>query len=142
MWGQGLPRSPDTLVLPGRVSGGPWPFLAAWPMPKEGELLWLEDLPGAQLQGARGRLGVLGWTHPQLWCLQPGSVFPGARGSTSEGLGRAGLRAVAWDARRWTPWGWQSHLSMLPAGALGTGSKPICLPGRSGRRRLSSLNCF
>lgn len=80
---------------------------------------------------------------PQLWCLEPGSVFPGAWGSTSpEGLGRAGLRAVAWDARHWTPRGWQSHLSKLPAGALGTGSKPICLPGRSGGRRLSSLNCF
>lgn len=40
-------------------------------------------------------------------------------------------------------WGWQSHLSRSPAGALGTGSKSISVPwGKSGCCLLGFLTVF
>lgn len=65
--------------------------------------------------------GGEGWTHPQLWCLEPGCLPRGQREHLTERLGRAGLRAVAWDAQCWTPWGLAQ--SSVPASSWGPGHR-------------------
>lgn len=95
---------------------------------KGGGLLWVEGLPGAQLQGARGRLGVEGWTPPP-WCLEPGSVFPGARGSASPKgwarqvcrrqlgmLGAPGVGEVICPGFPLGPWAQRANTSVSRAG--------------------------
>lgn len=109
-----IPRHPRAPGEGGRMSGGPWPSLEAWPMPKEGDHGGLGTSLGPGWEGKVGPTPSCG-----VWSRALSSQGPEGAPHRKAGPGRSAV--VAWDAQRWTPLGLAQ--SSVPASSWGPGHR-------------------